>query len=212
LQDALSDNSSDVSEGSDSHVPKIANSKRNKQYKNQTVRSPCEGSSEDEAVSDEELTMLSKKQRRKLQQKRTLDSKASDTQEEPSPTEVSIDTAPSNQNDLPKAKLKGKKAKEARKQKKMEEALLLENGDENVGKSSSKQGSRKVSAKNIQIDSSVIDADHNCVTCGSQFNSKNKLFDHLKKSGHSVFIPNKKGSSEVTAATDEKKKGKGRRK
>ncbi|KAG5899883.1 hypothetical protein JTB14_012346 [Gonioctena quinquepunctata] len=34
-----------------------------------------------------------------------------------------------------------------------------------------------------------IDTDHNCVTCKSNFSSKNKLFDHLKKTGHGVYIP-----------------------
>lgn len=34
-----------------------------------------------------------------------------------------------------------------------------------------------------------IDTDHNCVTCKSSFSSKNKLFDHLKKTGHGVYIP-----------------------
>lgn len=34
-----------------------------------------------------------------------------------------------------------------------------------------------------------IDTDHNCVTCKSNFPSKNKLFDHLKKTGHGVYIP-----------------------
>lgn len=32
---------------------------------------------------------------------------------------------------------------------------------------------------------------HLCSTCKSQFPSKNKLFDHLKKTNHSVYIPKK---------------------
>lgn len=35
----------------------------------------------------------------------------------------------------------------------------------------------------------VRDLNHCCVTCRSEFPSKNKLFDHLEKTGHSVFIP-----------------------
>ncbi|XP_023030265.2 dnaJ homolog subfamily C member 21 [Leptinotarsa decemlineata] len=34
-----------------------------------------------------------------------------------------------------------------------------------------------------------LDTDHSCVTCKSNFPSKNKLFDHLKKTGHGVYIP-----------------------
>lgn len=33
-----------------------------------------------------------------------------------------------------------------------------------------------------------IDISHCCVTCKANFPSKNKLFDHLKKSGHSVYV------------------------
>jgi DnaJ homolog subfamily A member 5 len=34
-----------------------------------------------------------------------------------------------------------------------------------------------------------IDTDQVCVTCKAQFDSKNKLFGHLKKTGHGVYIP-----------------------
>ena len=34
-----------------------------------------------------------------------------------------------------------------------------------------------------------IGENNNCVTCKSSFASKNKLFEHLKKTGHSVYIP-----------------------
>ncbi|KAJ8925946.1 hypothetical protein NQ315_009798 [Exocentrus adspersus] len=33
-----------------------------------------------------------------------------------------------------------------------------------------------------------VDMDHTCVTCKSNFPSKNKLFDHLKKTNHGVYI------------------------
>nr|CAI5851434.1 unnamed protein product [Callosobruchus analis] len=39
------------------------------------------------------------------------------------------------------------------------------------------------------IDPIEIDISHTCVTCKSNFPSKNKLFDHLKKTGHGVYIP-----------------------
>lgn len=41
------------------------------------------------------------------------------------------------------------------------------------------------------IDLEDVDVSHCCVTCKSNFNSKNKLFDHLKKTGHSVLLPQK---------------------
>ncbi|XP_055690683.1 dnaJ homolog subfamily C member 21 [Lutzomyia longipalpis] len=33
------------------------------------------------------------------------------------------------------------------------------------------------------------DTDHTCVTCNEKFSSKNKLFTHLKKTNHGVYIP-----------------------
>lgn len=40
-----------------------------------------------------------------------------------------------------------------------------------------------------QPDNSTTDVDHTCVTCSSTFDSKNKLFAHLKKTNHGVYIP-----------------------
>lgn len=48
----------------------------------------------------------------------------------------------------------------------------------------------------------ILDTSHHCVTCKANFPSKNKLFDHLKSSGHSVFI----GSSEPNVKTKKKLK------
>lgn len=39
-----------------------------------------------------------------------------------------------------------------------------------------------------------IDVSHCCVTCKTTFNSKNKLFEHLKKSNHGVYLPKTKPS------------------
>ncbi|CAG9813778.1 unnamed protein product [Phaedon cochleariae] len=52
-------------------------------------------------------------------------------------------------------------------------------------KKKEKKGKNEITASEIQ----EIDTDHNCVTCKSNFTSKNKLFDHLKKTGHGVYIP-----------------------
>jgi DnaJ family protein A protein 5 len=53
------------------------------------------------------------------------------------------------------------------------------------------------SGKNDGGDSTdnVRDLNHCCVTCRSEFPSKNKLFDHLEKTGHSVFIPHLVGTT-----------------
>lgn len=209
--------SSDIdSDGSDCLLlAKKSKSKRNKKQTNIINHHSDDYKNEEESASDaEELSMLSKKQRRKLQQQRVLDNKTiSDTLIEPSVSDQgNVNSAVDSENNVPKTKLKGKKAKDARKQKKQEDASLATNESATVFKPSDKTHSNKSNRKNVQIDSSVIDTEHCCATCVSNFSSKNKLFEHLKKSGHSVFIPNKKGNSDVSVAADEKKKGKGRRK
>lgn len=40
--------------------------------------------------------------------------------------------------------------------------------------------------------SEPLDAENRCATCGQSFPSKNKLFDHLKKTKHSVYLGDKK--------------------
>lgn len=54
-------------------------------------------------------------------------------------------------------------------------------------------------------ESEAIDVDHKCVTCSEQFSSKNKLFMHLKKTNHGVYLPKGK----VITEADVQRKGKG---
>lgn len=49
---------------------------------------------------------------------------------------------------------------------------------------------------------SIIDVSHTCVTCQSKFDSKNKLFNHLKKTNHGVYIP------KTSSTSNESKRGK----
>ncbi|KAI4467559.1 dnaj subfamily c member 21 [Holotrichia oblita] len=44
------------------------------------------------------------------------------------------------------------------------------------------------SKKPISKTEADLDTDHCCVKCKAQFSSKNKLFDHLKKTGHSTHL------------------------
>lgn len=52
-------------------------------------------------------------------------------------------------------------------------------------------------------------SEHICVTCKSKFDSKNKLFSHLKITNHGVYIPKSKTNEEDSGRT---KKGKGKKK
>ncbi|XP_058059147.1 dnaJ homolog subfamily C member 21 [Anopheles bellator] len=52
--------------------------------------------------------------------------------------------------------------------------------------------------------------EHSCVTCNVRFPSKNKLFEHLKKTGHSVYIDKLKSAKAAATATGGGTKGKRR--
>ncbi|XP_055310228.1 dnaJ homolog subfamily C member 21 [Sitodiplosis mosellana] len=53
-----------------------------------------------------------------------------------------------------------------------------------------KKGLNKKTKKSVEQKSTdMTDVDHICVTCSSKFDSKNKLFAHLKKTNHGVYIP-----------------------
>ena len=85
-------------------------------------------------------------------------------------------------------KRKGKKAKEMRRAQKQ---LSVED-----------KGKGAKSKKDSRSADMVEDTAHCCVTCKSEFSSKNKLFEHLKKTGHSVYLPTvgkvKKGSETMS--------------
>lgn len=61
------------------------------------------------------------------------------------------------------------------------------------GKQESKEAKLKVEKHDVDtVDekpSEVVDIDHKCVSCSEQFSSKNKLFMHLKKTNHGVYLP-----------------------
>ncbi|XP_055374324.1 dnaJ homolog subfamily C member 21 [Condylostylus longicornis] len=49
--------------------------------------------------------------------------------------------------------------------------------------------------KSEQTKNSDVDTNHVCVTCKAVFQSKNKLFNHLKETNHGVYIPKVKDST-----------------
>lgn len=53
-------------------------------------------------------------------------------------------------------------------------------------------GRKKNKKKNAKAQSAVPDYDKLCVVCKETFPSKNKLFDHLKSTGHSVYVEKNK--------------------
>lgn len=70
-----------------------------------------------------------------------------------------------------------------------------------------KKSEQASSAVRVTEPTADIDTAHICVTCKSNFDSKNKLFAHLKKTNHGVYIP-KETASLPTTTTVNAKKGK----
>ncbi|XP_014231055.2 dnaJ homolog subfamily C member 21 isoform X1 [Trichogramma pretiosum] len=193
-----------ISDQEDVVVPKSKKKKRKK-----TIRPAIPEDTDD----DDNMGMLlglSKKQRKKQQQQKLLLEKLNIVQKQPSletDSKTVSPNSPSNstegnqgkgdesEDDSPQetvspapGKKKGKKAKELRK------AQRQAAGE-------ARETNTKKMSKIPEVDQ---DLDHTCVSCKQEFPSKNKLFDHLKKTGHSVYIP------EVVKVKKSEKSGKGK--
>lgn len=99
-----------------------------------------------------------------------------------------------------KKKAKNKKpAKKVTQQRDAGNTETQQNGDATVqptptSRGSNKKGKKAAAAAELAAATSsklanTTDIDHTCVTCSSSFDSKNKLFTHLKKTNHGVYIP-----------------------
>lgn len=175
----------------DEEVISVENSKKKKK-KGKVINKPVKSYSNDDSdhdTDDKNFSLdigLSKKQRKKRNNLKII----IEARKNKTPTNISAnnnqdeidentsDKVSVDKNDTASStrvtKAKGKKAKEMRKNKK------LTTGNENLAV-------KKVK-KSALIDDNT-DVDHFCVVCKSEFSSKNKLFDHLKKTGHSVYLP-----------------------
>ena len=173
-----------ISDQEDEEMVLKKQKKKKKRKKN--VQNPVAEQTSDEDRSINEDVLLSKKQRKKQQQRKTILTRVVDNNQQASndkaeesdeqiEKEINETELHSDNIDISSAineKLKSKKNKNEKKQSKM-----LEKESETKNK------------KRSQINE-VSDLAHCCVTCKVEFPSKNKLFEHLKKTGHSVYIPN----------------------
>lgn len=157
---------------------KIEVGKKKKKQKNKptpVVNNSCSESEETNFM----ISGQSKKQRKKIQQQQIILNKL-DNQSNSSGDE---DSQSADKNVV--LKQKGKKAKDAKKLLKTAKQQSTDDSELAEGTSKKNINDKKVcSPVTSQANASTL-----CVTCQSQFPSKNKLFDHLKKTGHSVYIP-----------------------
>ncbi|CAB3368296.1 Hypothetical predicted protein [Cloeon dipterum] len=148
-----------------------ASSKKKKNKKKQAPRVRLDSS--DVAIEDLEDVGMSKKQRRKKEAQAKQSNKSTEdavADVEEASGEVNDGEEPEQ---VPVPKSKGKRAKAARKA----------------------EGSEKKT-----VEPSEVDVDNTCLTCKATFPTRNKLFDHFKRTGHSVPL------TELSSGTRQDKK------
>lgn len=172
----------------------LLRSKKQKKKKRRSIQTPIMKPNTDEEEQDFDLRMgLSKKQRKKQQQqlqgkmvfkigegvlvppkgdeeqKENFLGLNKDSNEDLSKVEEDNDDSYQEASTAP-IKRKGKKAKELRK--------------------AQRQVLNEDKAKREELRDELPDVDHMCMSCKDSFSSKNKLFEHLKKTGHSLCLQN----------------------
>lgn len=190
-----------ISDQEDEEIVVKKQKKKKKRKKN--VQNPVTEQTSDEDRSINEDVLLSKKQRKKQQQRKTILNKVIENNQQTSndkveeseeeiEKEINETELHSNSIDINNAtneKLKSKKLKNGKKPYKVLE----------------KESETKNRKKSQIIE--VSNLEHCCVTCKAEFPSKNKLFEHLKKTGHSVYIPDSIKSKRKNQEKSSKGKG-----
>lgn len=175
-----------ISDQEDEEIPK----KQKKKKRKKNVQNPIKEQISDEDININEDMLLSKKQRKKQQQKKALLNKVVENNQQ-----LSNEKIEEYEEDLMKEKNKTE----------LLSVNVKINNTHNEKSKSKKSKNTKKKSQNIEIP----DLTHCCITCKVEFPSKNKLFEHLKKTGHSVYIPNslknKKNQEEKTSKSKDKR-------
>nr|CAD7425275.1 unnamed protein product [Timema monikensis] len=191
----LQEHISDLETASDTEVVEI---KQSKKKSKKTNKSTIYNLEEDD-LSDVEAHLsqnLSKKRQKRNQQQVDSNRRTEEHNGNVDTIEVDGNLGDTN-NSIPSetvdnadavlGKSKGKKAKDARRQKQVEESERKEVGDKPVLSRAKPRREVKKGSKNVG-DDPIKDVNNCCVTCRSHFPSKNKLFQHLKKTGHATVL------------------------
>lgn len=190
----------------------VVQTKQKKKKKKRRNIQNLEHDSDEEDNSINEYIWLSKKQRKKqLQRKVALSKIAMNNKELPkiicAEAEEQNCSGETNESDL--KDLENKKTQmtfESTDNVIKQEQISCEKNKNNKVKEAKKicskvENDNKYKNKKDRI-ADVQDLAHFCVSCRAEFPSKNKLFEHLKKTGHSVYIPdalkNKKNQEHVS--------------
>lgn len=177
-----------------------------KSFRNDDDKDSLDESRLSEDITDEEsapeapqvrLSKKAKKSKNKVQ--RVLpqcEQEASDVEELEEPlNNVSIGNVSDHSDDWTGGNKKSRKAKQKKgkpskaQTAKEEESKSIEPEKHNENGVNKKSKKGKKNEEEEKPADGNIDTSHSCVTCHSTFDSKNKLFNHLKKTNHGVYIP-----------------------
>ncbi|XP_017865088.1 PREDICTED: dnaJ homolog subfamily C member 21 [Drosophila arizonae] len=162
----------------------------------------------DEAANDQTSNKRNKKNK-KSKKVATKTAVESDDEDESAPP-VSFNAAPSNSEDDDNDDWsRGKKSTKKTKSKKSTTATNVSKQKVEAASAEAKPtaGAPAKAARGGDDTAEATVVQHTCVTCKLSFDSKNKLFAHLKKTNHGVYIPKAKPDVEGKPPG----KGKGRR-
>ncbi|XP_059213810.1 dnaJ homolog subfamily C member 21 isoform X2 [Centropristis striata] len=157
---------------------------------------------EEDEEADKPRQKLSKKQKRKKKQQKVVqnvtEEEVVEVKEEEKPTQTNCEeeapeksenpTEPDEQDDPPPTEVKS-----------------------SSGKTKGKKGGGKDKPKNVKSNSGAEHCQTEkevslcCVTCNNEFPTRNKLFDHLKASGHAIAVSSNTQSSVNKSKKDKKK-------
>ncbi|XP_076177765.1 dnaJ homolog subfamily C member 21 [Ptiloglossa arizonensis] len=174
-----------ISDQDEEEVVQLKKQNKKKKRKKNVQNPLAEQASDEEDISINEDIFLSKKQRKKQQQKKAIinkviennqqmssDGEEIEEQAEKETNETELHSDNLEINDAINEKLKSKKSKNTNK---------INRDIEKDSETKSKKGLQVTETPNLI---------HSCITCKAEFPSKNKLFEHLKKTGHSIYISN----------------------
>ncbi|XP_029025665.1 dnaJ homolog subfamily C member 21 isoform X1 [Betta splendens] len=137
---------------------------------------------------------LSKKQKRKKKQQKVpqgapeeVEKPTVTAREEDAPETAAEPTEPEEQSDLPPPEIKSSSVK-------------------TKGKKGGKDKPKNVKSNTGGEQFAEKEANLRCVTCNNEFPTRNKLFDHLKTSGHATALSSNAPQSSVARSKKEKKK------
>ncbi|XP_071386255.1 dnaJ homolog subfamily C member 21-like isoform X2 [Centroberyx affinis] len=178
---------------------------------------------EEEEEEDKPKQKLSKKQKRKKKQQKVVQQTAPEEEvqeEKPAPTSCDEDasekpsdpTEPEQQGDLPEQQ--GDLPEQQGDLPEQQGDLPEQQGDlppteaKSSAKTKGKKGGGKDNKKNERRGEQFSEKEGNlrCVTCNNEFSTRNKLFDHLKTSGHATAVSSSAAHSSVGKTKKDKKK------